>query len=187
MDWASKFPAKPSLSMRQSHHTLMFYSSIGQWQYSDEVKAASHLDSKYENNFEVVQCTLLDNLISLGLLSFENLWRVVIMLWTLFFRTIGKEEGEAAGRHCDNSSFISMLVCLFAFLFWFPFFCLLACSFSISSPFKEQLLHGWNILLHYLFVFALVCLFNVICCTTVFLFLPPSPPLSSVYAHNQMH
>ena len=29
-----------------------------------------------------------------------------------FFTNKGKEEGQAAERHCENSSYISMLVCL---------------------------------------------------------------------------
>ena len=48
----------------------------------------------------------------------------------LFFRNKGKEEGEAAGRHCDSSNFISMLV----FLFFFSF----ACLFSFSSSFQGK-------------------------------------------------
>ena len=47
----------------------------------------------------------------------------------LFFKHIGKEEGEARGSHCDVS-----------FNFGFSFFCfvlsLIACSFSFCSLFK---------------------------------------------------
>ena len=68
------------------------------------------------NNFEVVQCTLLNKLISLGLLYFENAGQVVMMGRMLFFRNMGK-KGEVTGRHCDKSSFISMLVCLFVSFF----------------------------------------------------------------------
>ena len=46
----------------------------------------------------------------------------------LFFRNVGKEEGEAAGRHCDNSSFISMLVCLFVSFFLSV---LIVCLFNV--------------------------------------------------------
>ena len=31
MNWASTYPANPSLSVWQSHHTILFYSSINQW------------------------------------------------------------------------------------------------------------------------------------------------------------
>ena len=62
-----------------------------------EVKDVLRLSQKLASNFEVVQCTLLNKLISLGLLYFENVWQVVMMEWMLFFRNIGKEEGEAAG------------------------------------------------------------------------------------------
>ena len=60
----SKFLAKPSLSVWQSHHTLLFYSSI----------------------------TLLNSLISLGTLYFKNVGQVVMMEWMVFFRNVGKED-----------------------------------------------------------------------------------------------
>ena len=47
-----------------------------------------------------------------------------------------KTEGVAKGGHCDNSNFISMLVCLIFFFFFSSFFSSLVCLFS-SSPFKE--------------------------------------------------
>ena len=100
------------------------------------------------NNFEVVQCTLLNKLIGQDLLYFENVGQVVIMEWLLLFKTMGKEVGEAEGRHCNNSSLISMLVYLWFFL---------CSSFSFSSLFKGTILYGWNIVLRYLFVFVFVC------------------------------
>ena len=48
------------------------------------------------NDFVVVLCTLLNKLISLGLLYFENIGQIVIMEWMLFFTNMGKEEGELA-------------------------------------------------------------------------------------------
>ena len=94
------------------------------------------------NNFEAVQCTLLNKLISPCLLYLKkNVGQVVIMEWMLIFRYMEKEEGEVAGCHCHNSSFISMIICLLVFLSLFLsfslcllFLCLLVCSFS--SPFK---------------------------------------------------
>ena len=53
---------------------------------------------------------------------------------------MGKEEGEATGRHCDNSSFhfdASLFICV-----------------SFSSPFKETNMDGIS---YYLFVFSYVC------------------------------
>ena len=50
---------------------------------------------------------------------------------------MGKEEGEAAGRHCHSSSFISMpFVCYLYLCFFLSQFCLLGCSFPSSSPLK---------------------------------------------------
>ena len=49
----------------------------------------------------------------------------------------GSEEGEAAGRHCYSSSFISILVCLLFISMFLSFsFCSLGCSFPSSSPLK---------------------------------------------------
>ena len=88
------------------------------------------------NNFEVVQCTLLNKLISLSLPYFQNVGQVVIMEW-MWFWNMGKEEGEAAGRHCHSSSFISMpFVCYLYLCFFLSQFCLLGCSFPSSSPLK---------------------------------------------------
>ena len=88
-----------------------------------------HLSQKMGNNFEVVQCTLLNKLVSLNLLYFENVGQVVITEWLLFLGYIGKAEGEAAGRHCNTSGFISMPLCLFVFLSLFLAFslCLFVC------------------------------------------------------------
>ena len=69
----------------------------------------------------------------------------------LFFRNMGKEEGEAAGRHCDNSSFKSMLVCLFLFLSLFLSFS--RCLFVFFSIYK--------VVLHDLSVCVCICWFNV--------------------------
>ena len=44
------------------------------------------------NNFEVVQCTLLNKLISLGLLYFENVGKVVMMEWMLFLRNVERKR-----------------------------------------------------------------------------------------------
>ena len=55
-------------------------------------------------------------------LYFENVGQAIIMERKLLFRNKGKEEGEAAGRHCDNSSYISMLGCILIFLSLFFFF-----------------------------------------------------------------
>ena len=58
---------------------------------------------------------------------------------------MGKEEGEATGRHCDNSSFhfdASLFICV----------SFSVCSFS--SPFKETNMDGIS---YYLFVFSNVC------------------------------
>ena len=44
-----------------------------------EVKDVLHLSQNMRNNFEVVQCTLLNKLISLGPLYFENAGQVVSM------------------------------------------------------------------------------------------------------------
>ena len=55
----------------------------------------------------------------------------MIMERLLFCRNKGKlKESEAAGRHCDNSTFISMLVRLFFFTTFCLSFCL--CSFSFG-------------------------------------------------------
>ena len=75
---------------------------------------------------------------------------------------MGKEEGEAAGSHCDKSSFISvqvrLFVCLSLFLsFSFCFFV----RFLFLLYLKEQLYSGWNTVLHYLFVCVCICLLNV--------------------------
>ena len=75
------------------------------------MKVVSWLSQNMKNNFKVVHCTLLNKLISLSLLHLKNVGKVIIMEWMLFWN-MGKEEGEAAGRHCYSSSFISMLVCL---------------------------------------------------------------------------
>ena len=86
-----------------------------------KVEDVSQLSQNMRNNFEVVQCTLLIKLISLGLAYFENIGQVVIME-RMLFRNMGKEEGEAAGRRCDSSSFISMLVCLLFLSFFLSLF-----------------------------------------------------------------
>ena len=66
---------------------------------------------------------------------------------------MGKEEGEEAGRHDDNSSFVSILVCLFLFLsFSFSLFV----RFLFLLQLRKQLYYGWNIVSHYLFVTAFV-------------------------------
>ena len=44
-------------------------------------------------------------------LYFENVGQAIIMERKLLFRNKGKEEGEAAGRYCDNLRFVSILVC----------------------------------------------------------------------------
>ena len=44
--------------------------------------------------------------------------------------------GEAAGRHCNDSNFISMLSCLLLFCFFCYSLSLFVGSFSFSSPFK---------------------------------------------------
>ena len=79
----------------------------------------------------------------------------------LFFRNMGQEEGEAAGRLCDYSSFISMLV-YFAVLPLFLSFslCFFVCSFSFSSPFKRTTLiwMGYRVTLS---VCVCIRLFNV--------------------------
>ena len=62
--------------------------------------------------------------------SSKNVGQVVIKEWMLFFRNLVKEEGETAGRHCNNSNFISMLVCLFIIFFLFLFVYLFVFFFS---------------------------------------------------------
>ena len=73
---------------------------------------------------------------------------------------MGKEEGEAAGRHCDNLGFISMLVCLLFISMFLSFsFCLLGSSFPSSSPLKGTTLVRTEYNITCLCVG--VCLFNV--------------------------
>ena len=59
----------------------------------------------------------------------------------------GKEEGEAAGLHCDNSSFLSILVCF-------------SLSLSFSSLFKGTTLI-WEKYRMTLLVSVCICLLNV--------------------------
>ena len=83
----------------------------------------------------------------------------------LLFRNIRKAEGEAEGCHCDNCSFISMLVCYLFLRFPPPpplprrpsLFGFLLLLFFFYLHLREQVQYEWNILLHYLFVFAFVC------------------------------
>ena len=49
---------------------------------------------------------------------------------------MGKEMGEVTGCHCDNSSFISMLVCLFVISFFL-------CLFFSSSLFEGTIFFLW--------------------------------------------
>ena len=56
----------------------------------------------------------------------------------LFLRIMGMVEGDAEGCHCDNASFISMLVCYLFFQFFFLLLLLFVCSFSSYSPFMER-------------------------------------------------
>ena len=152
MHWAKEIPEKPSLSVWQSHHTLLFYSSIDQWSPSDPCRATELSERRFTlrlhmgNNLEIVQCALLNKLTCLGLLYFENGGQVEIIHWMLFFRNIGKEEGEATGRHSDNSSFMSMLVCLF-------FLSFSSCSF-----------------VRFIFFYLCVCVFCLCACCCLFVF-----------------
>ena len=69
-----------------------------------------------------------------------------------------KGGGRGERRHCNNSSFISKLICLFVICF-FIFVCsfsVFVCSFFLLLHLREQLQYGWNIVLYCLFV---LCLF----------------------------
>ena len=117
------------------------------------------------NNFEVVQCTLLNKLISLDLdlQYFKNSGQVVIMEWMLdlFFRNMWKEEGEAVGQHCYKSGCISLFTVLSLFL---SFSCclLVFLFFSIwGNRFKRDgILCNFNCLL----MFAFACSSYIYCC-----------------------
>ena len=50
-----------------------------------------------------------------------------------FIRNMGKEEGETARHHCDNLSFILMLVC-----FVFAFVCSACICYTIISSLVER-------------------------------------------------
>ena len=124
-----------------------------------KVKVVSPLSQNMRNNFEVVQCTLLDKLIILSLPYFQNVGQVVIMEWTLFWN-MGKEEGEAAEWDCNSSNFISMLVCLLFISVFLSFsFCLFRCSFPSSSPLKGTTLVWMEY--HIICLCVGVCLFSV--------------------------
>ena len=69
---------------------------------------------------------------------------------------MGKEEGEVAGSHCDNSSLIAMLVCLL----FVSFSLCLNVRFLVSFPFKGTTLI-WKEYCSTLPVCVCVCLFNV--------------------------
>ena len=168
MHWASTFPAKPSLSVRRSHCTLLYYS----WCYDklsilvvlhSSVEDVLRLSQNMGNNFGVVQRTLLNKLISLGLMYFDNVGPVIIMEWMLFFRnTMGKEERESAGRITATTRvlFTSMLVCSLSLSLSISlhfFLLLFVSSFSLFHS-REQIQCGWNIVVFYLFV--CICLFN---------------------------
>ena len=70
------------------------------------MKDVSHLSQNMGNNFEVVQSTLLNKLVSQDLLYFQNVGQVVITAWMLLFR-----KGRGSGCR-DNPTFILVLVCL---------------------------------------------------------------------------
>ena len=72
---------------------------------------------------------------------FRNVGQVIIMEGMLFFRNMRKGEGEAAGHHCGNSSFTSMLLCLVDFLCLFLSFslCLFVLVFFSPLHLREQL------------------------------------------------
>ena len=131
MHWASEFPAKSSQSVWQFRHTLLFYKfsqSIinlrSLYGYIAKWNMLYTLTQNMGNNFEIVQCTLLNKLISLSVLYFETVGQVVIMERILLLKNMGTEEGAAARCHCNNSCFIFLLVHFSLFL-----------SFSLCSPF----------------------------------------------------
>ena len=108
------------------------------------------------NNFEIVQCTSLNKLVSLDPLYFKN-GQVAIIDRMLFFRNRGK--GKAEGCHCDNLSFLLMLVCLFVSSgFWGFCFSLFVCLFSFPSVFKGTASVGMKYHIT-LLVCICVCLF----------------------------
>ena len=80
----------------------------------------------------------------------------------VFLQKYAKAEGEAEEYHCENSSFISMLVRLFVICFFhvvclfFSFICVLI-RFLLTLHSRDQTQYGCTIVLHYLFVFAFVC------------------------------
>ena len=74
---------------------------------------------------------------------------------------MGKEEEDVAGRHYDDSSYISMLVCLFV-LCVFLSVCLFVYSFSLF-PFKGTSLMRVEYGVICLFVFAFVCSTYIYC------------------------
>ena len=67
MHWASEFPANPSLSLWQYHHTLLFYSSVNQWKTLDPCRAT------YRS----------ENCSSLSL----KIWETIVRLFSALYRT----------------------------------------------------------------------------------------------------
>ena len=84
-------------------------------------------------------------------LYFENVGQAIILECKLLFRNKGKEEGEAAGRHCDNTSIMSMIVC---FLFFRPLFVRFFFSFMGTTLISMEYLMT-------LPACILICLFHV--------------------------
>ena len=82
--------------------------------------------------------------------------QVVIMEWIIL------QEYRNGGGRGGRTSLASMLDCLFVCLSLFLFFSVCLVIHSLFLPhLREQLKRGWNIILHYPFVFLCVCLFNV--------------------------
>ena len=121
----------------------------------NKVKDVQHLSQNTGNNF--VHFT--EQTGQRGPTVFRKCWARCNMEWMLFFKNMGKVEGEAEGCHYDYSIFILMLV--FLFVSWLLLLLLLllfslSVRFFLFLHFREQPYYGWNMVLHYLFVFAFV-------------------------------
>ena len=68
------------------------------------MKDVSQLFQNMQNSFEVVQCTLLNKLVSLGPLCFQNVGRAKIMEGMLSFRNVGEETGASGFSPCPFAS-----------------------------------------------------------------------------------
>ena len=132
MHCAGKFPAKPSLPVWQSHHTLFNQSMIYfwfQWGYTAKWKMFHTQSQNMENNFQLVQCTLMNKVISLDLLYFLTCWASCNNGVNIILQKYGKGGGRGGKTSLWHLGF-NLYARLFFFLFFFLslFVCLLFLS-----------------------------------------------------------